>query len=75
VSKTINVPHGTPVDEFSDLYMEYFPTLKGVTVYPEGSREDQPLTPLSFEEALRHVSSENVEATAMDSCKDGMCEI
>lgn len=28
-SKTINLPHGTSEQELSDLYMEYFPELKG----------------------------------------------
>lgn len=46
VSKTINVPQGTPAEELSELLIEYLPRLKGVTVYPDGSREDQPLTPL-----------------------------
>ncbi len=47
VSKTINVPADTSAEELGELYMEFFPELKGLTVYPDGSREDQPLTPLS----------------------------
>ena len=75
VSKTINVPQGTLEEELSDLYMEYFPELKGVTIYPEGSRENQPLTPISLEDAVVYANEAKSESTAIDSCKDGMCEI
>ncbi len=75
VSKTINIKPGTSVEELSDLYMEYIPELKGVTVYPEGSRENQPLTPLSLEEALQQAATAIEEATSFDSCKSGSCDI
>lgn len=74
-SKTINLPPGTSEEELSELYQEYFPELKGITVYPEGSREDQPLTPMSLKEAIKHVKTAKVEATTKDSCKDGSCDI
>lgn len=76
-SKTINLPKGVSAQELSDLYMEYLPDLKGVTVYPDGSREDQPLTPLTREKALklaeRSVAME--QSSAMDSCRNGVCEL
>jgi len=75
VSKTINVPPGTSEQELSDLYMEYFPELKGVTVYPEGSRENQPITPLSVEEALKHIDSEARGSMSNDSCRGGVCDV
>ncbi len=75
VSKTINLPPGTSAEELSELYMEFLPELKGVTVYPEGSRENQPITPLSYEEALKHLDSEATGALGQDNCKDGVCEI
>jgi len=75
VSKTINIPQNTSVDELSDLYMEYLPELKGVTVYPDGSREDQPLTPISLSKAIEHAQIAKQEATSIDSCKSGMCDI
>jgi ribonucleoside-diphosphate reductase alpha chain len=77
-SKTINLPPGTDEKELSDLYMEYFPELKGVTVYPEGSREDQPLTPMNLEEAVRYAQDHAdvlVGAAGIDTCKSGVCEI
>jgi len=77
-SKTINLPHGTDEKELSDLYMEYFPELKGVTVYPDGSRENQPLTPMNLDEAVRFANDHAdalVGAAGVDSCKSGVCEI
>lgn len=75
VSKTINLPHGTSWEELSELYMEFLPDLKGVTVYPDGSREDQPLTPLSLElaETLAFESTQGVDG--FDSCRSGVCDI
>jgi ribonucleoside-diphosphate reductase alpha chain len=74
-SKTVNVPQGTSAEELSELYMEYFPELKGITVYPEGSRENQPLTPMSLEDAIKHVESAKLESYAKDSCKGGSCDL
>lgn len=73
-SKTINIPQGTSEQELSDLYMEYFPELKGVTVYPDGSREDQPLTPMSLSDALDHVNTATIDA-GEGKCKSGVCEL
>ena len=76
VSKTINVPHGVKEQELSDLYMEYFPELKGVTIYPEGSRENQPLTPLDLDEAVKAYKANSESAAAVeDKCKSGVCEL
>ncbi len=73
-SKTINLPQGTSEAELSDLYMEYFPDLKGVTVYPEGSRPDQPLTPMSLEDAVKYHKKAQIKADE-SKCKSGACEI
>jgi ribonucleoside-diphosphate reductase alpha chain len=74
VSKTINVPQGVSADELSELYMEYLPDLKGVTVYPEGSRENQPLTPMDLDEAIKHYKNATAEVTE-GKCHGGYCEI
>jgi ribonucleoside-diphosphate reductase alpha chain len=78
VSKTINVPHGVKEQDLSDMYMEYFPELKGVTIYPDGSREDQPLTPMDLDDALKYAKDHPMAvlgASGVDSCKDGTCDI
>ncbi len=77
-SKTINLPKGTSEEELSELYMEYFPELKGVTVYPDGSREDQPLTPMDLENAVKYAGQHAdalVGAAGVDNCRDGKCDI
>lgn len=75
VSKTINLPPGTSAEELSNMYMEFLPELKGVTVYPVGSRENQPLTPLSREIAEQVVFDAQVEVMSQDSCKSGVCDV
>lgn len=75
-SKTINLPPGTSAEELSELYMEFFPDLKGITVYPDGSRPDQPLTPISLEEAMAYVKSGESKSEAGEGrCRSGVCEI
>lgn len=75
VSKTINLPPGTTAEELSELYMEFLPELKGVTVYPVGSREDQPLTPLSGDVAEQMVFDAISEAAGNDACRNGSCDV
>ena len=76
VSKTINVPQGVKTDELAELYMEFFPELKGVTVYPEGSRENQPLTPMDLANAIG-AYKHNAYVGAVDNakCRSGVCEL
>lgn len=59
ISSTINLPPwGSPnnnenmVTSFGDMLMEYLPELRGITCYPDGSRDGQPLTAVSYEEAV-----------------------
>jgi ribonucleoside-diphosphate reductase alpha chain len=75
VSKTINLPGDTSPEELSALYMEYLPELKGVTVYPDGSRKDQPLTPLSRDAALNHLANAALRTVSSSSCRSGSCDL
>ena len=66
VSKTLNLTKETSEEELSDIIMEFLPELKGLTVYPDGSREDQPLTPMSLDGALKYIKEgkdTKIEAT------------
>lgn len=61
ISSTINLPSwGTPtnnsdrVTEFATTLAKYAPRLRGFTCYPDGSRGGQPLTPVPYEEAIKH---------------------
>lgn len=68
ISSTINLPHwgselnnSDRVRPFGDMLMKYLPRLRGVTVYPDGARGGQPLTPVQYRTAIKHEGSELVE--------------
>ena len=82
ISSTINLPQwGTElnnaktVQKFGKLLIKYLPQLRGVTVYPDGARSGQPLTPVRWATATKHVGETFVEAA--DICeisgKGGTC--
>ncbi len=61
ISSTINLPSWgskgnseANVSRFADVLATYAPRLRGFTCYPDGSRGGQPLTAVSYEEAMRH---------------------
>lgn len=77
ISKTINVPKDFDHEELMELILNYSDRLKGLTIYREGSRENEPL------QAIK-TTTENVEKYAMNKdlagvvntpCSSGVCEI
>jgi len=84
VSKTINLPNDYPMDDLSELWLEYLPFLKGSTFYRWGSRENEPFEPVLMKDVdlvlsetpedmiMRKERTE--EQNAMD-CVDGVCAI
>ena len=61
ISSTINLPawgtsenNESKVASFSHTLAKYAPRLRGFTCYPDGSRGGQPLTPVPYEEAIKH---------------------
>jgi ribonucleoside-diphosphate reductase alpha chain len=65
ISSTINLPkwgtelnNDTRVIDFAGVLAKYAPRLRGFTCYPDGSRGGQPLTSVSYEEALQHEGKE-----------------
>ncbi len=76
VSKTINLPNDYPVEKYGSLLQKYGPKLKGTTVYRSGSRGNEPLVPLSVEEAVEHLQNSGVIIGAAQSdCPSGICDI
>jgi ribonucleoside-diphosphate reductase alpha chain len=68
ISSTINLPHwgselnnSNLVRPFGTMLMKYLPHLRGVTVYPDGARGGQPLTPVKYKTAIKHEGAELVE--------------
>lgn len=78
VSKTINISSDFDTSDLSDLLLESIHDLKGVTVYRDGSREGQPLVPITDKEAIKiikqnkHIEHANSETVL---CARGTCEI
>ena len=61
ISSTINLPSWgskgnseTDVSRFASILASYAPRLRGFTCYPDGSRGGQPLTEVSYSEAIKH---------------------
>jgi len=56
------------------MLMKYLPKLRGVTVYPDGARGGQPLTPVKYSTAVNHVGEVFMEqADVCDISKGGSC--
>ena len=49
--------------------------LKGMTVYRTGSRGNEPLSPITVEDAVAHLQNEGVVVGAALDCPTGVCEI
>lgn len=58
ISKTINMPAGTTEEDLSKFLLVYAPTVKGTTVYVDGSRGGQVYNKLTEEEAINYLKSE-----------------
>lgn len=56
------------------MLMPYLPKLRGITAYPDGARGGQPLSPVSYKTAAKHVGEVFVESTDIcDLTKGGSC--
>lgn len=55
ISSTVNLPHPIvdkdEVEDFGKMLYKYLPELRGMTVYPDGSRGGQPLVPSTYHAA------------------------
>lgn len=81
ISSTINIPawgselnNESTLDAFGKLILHYIPQLRGITVFPDGCRGGQPLTPVRYSTASRQAGIEFVEG-AVDVCdiRGGSC--
>lgn len=75
ISSTINLPtYGTPGNdnykEFGEILIKYLPQLRGVTVYPDGCRGGQPLSPVDFNFAI---GNKGVVFEGHEECSTGVC--
>ena len=80
ISSTINLPAwGTSgnnpdtVQSFADTLMKYVRRLRGFTAYSDGCRGGQPLTVMSYKEAIK--DTETVFEESEEKCKGGICGV
>ena len=81
ISSTINLPHWgsasnnqSTLQPFGEMLLEYLPLLRGITVYPDGSRSGQPLQPVKYSTAIKHQDEVFVEyGDVCDITKGGSC--
>jgi ribonucleoside-diphosphate reductase alpha chain len=81
ISSTINLPewgsdanNEDTVQDFGDTLMENLPNLRGVTVYPDGARGGQPLTPVPYASAAMQTGMVYTEGIDIcDITKGGSC--
>lgn len=70
ISSTVNFnPDKVSKEELKKSITENFDKLKGLTLYPNSSRDNQPIEPISYDEAVK----ESVEQYQEDGCKGGSC--
>lgn len=78
ISSTINLP--APVTDvqdvryFGEVLIKYLPRLRGVTVYPDGSRSGQPLEASTYQVAVNQVGV-TFEEDPNKACTSGVCGI
>ncbi|MFZ2992554.1 MAG: hypothetical protein WA061_02450 [Microgenomates group bacterium] len=75
ISSTINMPSygslgNNDYKKFGEILYKYLPKLRGITVYPDGSRGGQPLTHVDFNEAI---TKKNIVFEGNEDCIDGIC--
>lgn len=81
ISSTINLPpwgsdlnNDGNVKKFGNMLMKYLPKLRGITCYPDGARDGQPLTTVKYATAKQHEGEIFLEqADLCDLTKAGSC--
>ena len=81
ISSTTNLPqwgselnNDSKVQAFGDMLIKHLPSLRGITCYPDGARGGQPLTPVSYKTAVKHIGEVFVEQQDVcDISRGGSC--
>lgn len=81
ISSTINLPswgseknNDNTVRDFGNMLINYLPSLRGITCYPDGARGGQPLTPVRYLTASKHIGEVFYEsADICEISKAGSC--
>lgn len=82
ISSTLNLPeygskynNESKVREFANMVASYCTRLRGLTMYPDGARGGQPLTVVSYKDAVSHKGVVFDETEEMKQCKGGICSV
>lgn len=79
ISSTINLPRYEEqpftAEEFGAILLEYLPSIRGITAYPDGARGGQPLNVVSYDEAREFEGLEFEEFGSDQACVNGVCGI
>lgn len=73
ISSTVNLPpytHGIEED-VAPILLKYLPQLRGITFYPDGRHENQPVVPMDIKDAL----TARAQMDMHPSCKGGECGV
>jgi ribonucleoside-diphosphate reductase alpha chain len=81
ISSTINLPqwgseqnNDNTIRDFGNMLIKYLPDLRGITTYPDGARDGQPLTPVKYATASKQLGEVFVEqADICDITGKGTC--
>lgn len=78
ISSTVNIPkwgskenNKDNLDVKKDILMKYLPNLRGITIFPNGGKGSQPITPISYDEALKLKAS--LDSPTDYQCVAGRC--
>lgn len=78
ISSTINLPqwgselnNQDKIQSFGKTLLKYLPQLRGVTTYPDGARNGQPLSPVKWQTANKHIGEVFVEASDICDIRGG----
>ena len=78
VSKTINCPKEMTSNKLSKILLEYIRDLVGITIYVDGSRGNQPLEQLNFNEIKKYLKDEDITSDKIEEdvmCSSGECDL
>lgn len=78
ISKTTNLPKDYPVEELSEIILEYAPYVKGFTIYRQGSKGNEPLRPLDISNPAKlkiAMKKAGIQVASIEACRDGTCEL
>lgn len=81
ISSTINLPswgskenNESTVQHFGNMLMQYLPSIRGITTYPDGARGGQPLSAVKYQTAIKNTGQVFIEgADICEISKGGNC--